>query len=290
MNFFNSKESLGMVFAIFAYFSFAILDAFQKTAVLYHSIFQLLLAKYIFVLLLSFFVSFKKKNYFFYKSKKIKLQIIRSILSILESSCFVLAFRYLPLADVHSIGSLTPVIVVILSVIILREHVSYKTWIAIFIGLVGVLIIMRPGLSIFDPKSLIPLLASFFLGSYQVLTRQVSQYDSSETLLFYNSLIGIFFTSILSYFYWQQLNSSSFLFFLLVGIFFSLGLYLQIIALSKARASIIQPFHYTLIFWSIIFGFMFYDHLPDFITIIGAIVIVISGIFIANQKLILEKK
>ena len=49
MNFFNSKESLGMVFAIFAYFSFAILDAFQKTAVLYHSIFQLLLAKYIFV-------------------------------------------------------------------------------------------------------------------------------------------------------------------------------------------------------------------------------------------------
>ena len=66
--------------------------------------------------------------------------------------------------------------------------------------------------------------------------------------------------------------------------FFSLGLYLQIIALSKARASIIQPFHYTLIFWAIILGYIFYDDVPDMFTILGAIIITSSGIFVLKQS------
>lgn len=284
MNFFRSNESIGIFFVILAFLSFSILDAFQKTAVLYHSIFQLLLAKYIFVFFFSLSESYRKKNYFFFKSQNIKLQVFRSVLSIVESSFFILAFYYLPLAEVHSIGSLTPVIVVILSVIILKEHVSYKTWIAIFIGFIGVLVIMRPGLTIFDAKSFIPLLGAFFLSLYQIITRKVSKYDAPETSLFYNSIVGILLTSILSYFYWQHLNSFSFMFFLFIGIFFSLGLYFQIIALDKARASIIQPFHYTLIFWSIIWGYLFYNHLPDFFTLVGAVVITVSGIYVLSQK------
>ena len=285
MNSIKPTEFTGIIFAILAYFSFSILDAVQKTAVLYHSIFQLLLIKYIFVLFLSYFESRRKKNNFFYKTQNTKMQILRSVLSIIESACFILAFRHLPLGDAHSIGSLTPVIVVVLSVIILKEYVPPKTWIAIFIGFVGVLIIMRPGFSIFDPKSIIPLVASFFLGLYQITTRQVSQYDPPETSLFYNSVVGIFLTGILSYFYWQQLTSTSFIFFILVGIFFSLGLYFQIIALAKARASIIQPLHYTLIFWAIIWGYIFYDDLPDFFTFFGAIIITVSGVYVLSNKI-----
>ena len=284
MSFFKSKESLGIFFAILAYFNFSVLDAFQKTAVIYYSIFQILLIKYSFVLFLSYFESRRKNTYKFYKSKNMKLQILRGILSIVESSCFVLAFRYLSLADAHSIASLTPVIVVGMSAIFLKEYVSPKTWIAIFIGFIGVLIIMRPGLSIFDPKSLIPLVAAFFLGLYQVVTRKVSEYDSAETSLFYNSIIGIGIMSVLSFFYWQELNSNSYILLSGVGIFFAIGLYFQIIALSKARASIVQPFHYTLIFWSIILGYLFYNDLPDIPTIIGAIIITLSGIYVLNKK------
>ena len=95
MFFLKSKESFGIFFAIIAYFNFSILDAIQKTAVIYHSIFQLLLVKYFFILFLSYFESHRKNNYQFYKSKNIKLQIVRALLSIMESLCFVLAFRYL---------------------------------------------------------------------------------------------------------------------------------------------------------------------------------------------------
>ena len=280
MPFSKSKEFVGILFAVAAYFSFSILDAFQKTAVINHSIFQLLFIKYIFTLLLSCSEAKRKNNYKFWQSNNVKLQVLRSFFSIIESGCFVLAFRYLSLADVHSIGSLTPVIIVALSALILKENVSPKTWIAIFIGFLGVLIILRPGLSIFDIKSLLPLMAAFFLGLYQVVTRKVSENDSTETSLFYTSLIGFIVMSILAFVYWQPLTLNSYFLFTGIGIFFSMGIYFQIIALSKARASIIQPFHYTLIFWAIILGYLVYDDLPDIPTIVGAIIIAASGIYV----------
>ena len=279
-----SLTTTGIIFAILAYFSFSLLDTIQKTVVIYHSIFQILFLKYFFTLFLSITESYRKNNQNFYKTNNPRLQITRSVLSIIESGCFVLSFRYLSLADAHSIASLTPVIVVALSAIILREKVNLKTWIAIFIGFIGVLIIMRPGLSIFDPKSMIPLAAAFFLSLYQIVTRKVSEYDSSETSLFYTSVVGIILMSFLVPFYWQPMQSFSYLLFLGVGIFFSLGIYFQIIALSFAKASVVQPFHYSLILWAIILGYIFYNDLPDLPTVIGAIIITLSGIYVLNIR------
>jgi len=279
-----SKESTGIIFGILAYFCFSILDATQKTLILYHSVFQLLLVKYFFVLFLSLIESKRKNNINFYKSISIKLQIFRSLLSVIESGCFVLSFKYLSLADAHSVGSLAPVIVVALSAIFLKEKVSTKIWIAIFIGFIGVLIILRPTSSIFDPKALLPLLAAFVLGLYQVVTKKVSEHDTTETSLFYTSIIGIFIMSLLASNFWNPVSSSSYILFFIIGIFFSLGVYLQIIALSMARASIIQPFHYTLIFWAIILGYIFYNDIPDLFTIVGAVIITLSGIFVLNQS------
>ena len=273
-----------MLFAVMAYFSFSLLDAVQKTAVIYHSVFQLLFIKYCFVLILSLVESQRKKNYTFYKSCNIKIQLFRSVLSIVESGCFILSFRYLSLADAHSIASLTPVLVVALSAVILREQVSLKTWITIFVGFLGVLIIMRPGLSIFDPKSLIPLTGAFFLSIYQIVTRKASEKDSNETSLFYTSIVGILLMGIIGYSFWQPMIEKSILFFIAMGIFYSLGLYFQIIALSMARAGIIQPFHYTLIFWAIILGYIFYNDFPDISTLIGAVVITVSGIYTLYVK------
>ena len=281
--YFKSKESIGILFAISSFFCFSLLDVMQKTAIINHSVFQILLIKYSFVLVLSFIESKRKNNPKFYKSKNYKLQLFRSILSIIESGCFVLAFKYMSLADAHSVGALCPVIVVALSVIILKEKVTTKVWIAIFIGFVGVLIVLRPASTIFDIKSLIPLAAAFFVGLYQVITKKISEYDSPEVSLFYTSIVGILVTSLLAINFWQPTNISSYLIFLGIGIFFSLGFYFQINALSNARASIIQPFHYTLIFWAIILGYIFYGDIPDIFTIIGAIIITSSGIFVINQ-------
>ena len=280
----SKPEVIGIFFAIFAYLAFSLLDTIQKTLIIYYSVFQILFIKYFFTFFLSLIESKRKKNFKFYLSSNWKLQLLRSLLSILESGCFILAFRYLSLADAHSIGALTPIVVVVLSYIFLREKISPRIWFAVFIGFIGVLIVMRPGLTVFDPASLIPLAAAFFLGLYQIVTRKVSAVDKNETSLFYAGIVGMFFMGFISFFYWKTISVDFILMFLGVGALYSLGVYFQIVALSKARASIVQPFHYTLIFWSIIFGFLFYKDIPDLFTITGAVVIIISGVYIFIKK------
>ena len=280
----SKPEVIGIFFAIFAYLAFSLLDTIQKTLIIYFSVFQILFIKYFFTFFLSLIESKRKKNFKFYLTSNWKLQLQRSLLSILESGCFILAFRYLSLADAHSIGALTPIVVVILSYIFLREKISPRIWFAVFIGFIGVLIVMRPGLTVFDPASLIPLAAAFFLGLYQIVTRKVSAVDKNETSLFYAGIVGMFFMGFISFFYWKPISVDFILMFLGVGALYSSGVYFQIVALSKARASIVQPFHYTLIFWSIIFGFLFYNDIPDLFTITVAVVIIISGVYIFIKK------
>ena len=280
----SKPEVIGIFFAIFAYLAFSLLDTIQKTLIIYYSVFQILFIKYFFTFFLSLIESKRKKNFKFYLTSNWKLQLLRSLLSILESGCFILAFRYLSLADAHSIGALTPIVVVVLSYIFLREKISPRIWFAVFIGFIGVLIIMRPGLTVFDPASLIPLAAAFFLGLYQIVTRKVSAVDNNETSLFYAGIVGMFLMGFISFFYWKPISVDFILMFLGVGALYSSGVYFQIVALSKARASIVQPFHYTLIFWSIIFGFLFYKDIPDLFTITGAVVIIISGVYIFIKK------
>lgn len=280
----SKPEVIGIFFAIFAYLAFSLLDTIQKTLIIYYSVFQILFIKYFFTFFLSLIESKRKKNFKFYLTSNWKLQLLRSLLSILESGCFILAFRYLSLADAHSIGALTPIVVVVLSYIFLREKISPRIWFAVFIGFIGVLIVMRPGLTVFDPASLIPLAAAFFLGLYQIVTRKVSAVDNNETSLFYAGIVGMFLMGFISFFYWKPISVDFILMFLGVGALYSSGVYFQIVALSKARASIVQPFHYTLIFWSIIFGFLFYKDIPDLFTITGAFVIIISGVYIFIKK------
>ena len=280
MNNKSNPYAYGIILILLTYLSFGILDTIQKTAVQYHSVFVLLFVKYTFCLIFSFFIAKKNNVKNYYLSNNYKIQITRCVLSVCEACFFVLSFRYLALADAHTIGSLSPVLVVFFSYLILREKINLATWVAIGISFFGVILIMRPGLTIFNPYLVIPLLAAFFYSLFQIATRLNAQYDDNETMLFYNGLIGVIITSILSIFFWQPLHSFSFIFFIFLGFFFCVGLFLQIKALSITPASVLAPYNYTIIVWAILFGFVVYKEIPDIFTIIGAIIIVASGVFI----------
>ena len=276
----SNPYTYGIILTLLTYLSFGILDTIQKTAVQYHSVFVLLFVKFAFCFIFSFFIAKKNKVKKFYISNNYKIQITRCILSVCESCFFVLSFRHLALADAHTIGSLAPVLVLIFSYFLLKEKINIATWLAIGTSFVGVVLIMKPGLTIFNPYLIIPLFAAFFYSLFQIATRLNATYDDNETMLFYNGLIGSIITFVLSIFYWQPLHASSFIFFIFLGIFFCTGLFLQIKALSITPASILAPYQYTIILWGIFFGLVVYNEVPDIFTITGAIIIVVSGIFI----------
>ena len=280
----SSKENIGIFFGIIAFFLFATTDVAQKYATIYHSIFQIMLFRYLILFIIAIIEAKRKKNVRVWKTNNLKLQLIRSLCSILETAFFVTSFRYLSLGDVHSVAALSPIIVVALSIIFLKEFVDKKIWFAIFFGFIGVLIILRPGFDVFNFKSLIPLGAAFTFAIYQILTKKVSEVDKDETSLFFTSLFGVITMVILASIYWVDFIFISYFLLPLIGIMMSLAHYSLIIALARAPANKIQPFHFSLIFWAIIYGFVFYNDVPDVPTIVGALIIALSGIYIIRQQ------
>ena len=280
----KSKENIGIFFGALAFFIFATSDVIQKYATINHTIFQIIFFRYLFLLIVSFVESRRKQNKFFYKTKKIKIQLSRSIVSVIETVFFVSSFKYLSLTTAHSVASLAPVFVVILSMFILREKIDRTLWAVIFFGFIGVLIILRPGFDVFDIKSLLPLGAGFFFALYQVITKKASEYDSDETSLFFTSIFGLVIITVLALYFWHPLTYFSFIILPLIGVMMTLAHYSLIIALARAPASKIQPFHFTLIFWAIIFGYIFYNDIPDIPTIIGATIIALSGVYVIKNQ------
>ena len=280
----SSRENIGIFFGIVAFFLFATTDVAQKYATIYHSVFQIMLFRYLFLFIIAIIEAKRKKNLRVWKTNNLKLQLIRSLCSILETAFFVTSFRYLSLGDVHSVAALSPIIVVALSIIFLKEFVDKKIWFAIFFGFIGVLIILRPGFDVFNFKSLIPLGAAFTFAIYQILTKKVSEVDKDETSLFFTSLFGVITMVILASIYWVDFIFISYFLLPLIGIMMSLAHYSLIIALARAPANKIQPFHFSLIFWAIIYGFVFYNDVPDVPTIFGALIIALSGIYIIHQQ------
>ena len=280
----SSKENIGIFFGILAFFLFATTDVAQKYATIYHSVFQIMLFRYLFLLIISLIEAKRKKNQQVWKTKNLKMQLLRSLSSILETAFFVTSFKYLPLGDAHSVAALSPIIVVALSIIFLKEFVDKKIWFAIFFGFIGVLIILRPGFEVFSFKALLPLGAALGFAVYQILTKKVSEYDSDETSLFFTSLFGVVVMLVLASIFWVDFILLSYFLLPLIGIMMSLAHYCLIIGLARAPANKIQPFHFTLIFWAIIYGFLFYEDVPDLPTIIGASIIVCSGIYIIYKQ------
>ena len=280
----SSKENVGIFFGILAFFLFATTDVAQKYATIYHSVFQIMLFRYLFLFIIAIIEAKRKKNVRVWETNNLKLQLIRSLCSILETAFFVTSFRYLPLGDVHSVAALSPIIVVALSIIFLKEFVDKRIWFAIFFGFIGVLIILRPGFDVFNFKSLIPLGAAFTFAIYQILTKKVSEVDKDETSLFFTSLFGVITMTVLASIYWVDFIFISYFLLPLIGIMMSLAHYSLIIGLARAPANKIQPFHFSLIFWAIIYGFVFYEDVPDLPTIIGASIIVCSGIYIIHKQ------
>ena len=280
----KSRENIGIFFGALAFFIFASSDVIQKYATINHTIFQIIFFRYLFLLIVSLIESRRKQNKYFYKTKNIKIQLSRSIVSVIETVFFVSSFKYLSLATAHSVASLAPVFVVILSMLILREKIERALWAVIILGFIGVLIILRPGFDIFDIKSLLPLGAGFFFALYQVITKKASEYDSDETSLFFTSIFGLVIITTLVLYYWHPLTYFSFFILPIIGIMMTLAHYSLIIGLARAPASKIQPFHFTLIFWAIIFGYIFYSDVPDIPTILGGIVIASSGVFVIRNQ------
>lgn len=217
-------------------------------------------------------------------SKKPWLQFWRSVVMVLEIGLFALCFRYLPVADVHAVAAMTPLLVTALAMPVLGERIGWRRWVAVVIGFLMVLMILRPGFRELDWFHLLPVLAAIFWAIYQVQIRLIGRHDTSDTTLLWTALFGAVISSFFGWIGWVWPSTETWLMLIAAGVLGGAAHYTLILALNAAPASILQPFVYTTFLWALLLGFVFFGEFPDEITLIGAAVLIAVGVYVMRRE------
>ena len=218
------------------------------------------------------------------KSRNPWLQLARSLVLVAEIAVFVLSFRYLPVADVHAVAAAVPLIVTALAVPVLGERVGWRRWIAVGIGFVAVLAIVRPGFLDLDWFHFLPVAGAIIWAFYQVLIRLTAHYDGSDTTLLWTVFAGVAISSSFGWVDWVWPDPQTWLLLIAAGFMGAAAHYTLILALNAAPASLLQPFVYTTFPWAVVLGLIFFGEFPDTVTIAGAALLIAVGIYVMRRE------
>jgi drug/metabolite transporter (DMT)-like permease len=207
------------------------------------------------------------------------LQITRGVLLAVEIIVTVLAFVALGLIAAHAIFAAYPLIAAALSGPVLGEKVGWRRWVAIGIGFIGVLIILRPGVAVVSPGALLALLAAFMFAVYGLLTRYVARYDRASTSFFYTGVAGAVTMTAIGLFYWQPMVGFDWVWMGLLCLSSVSAHFLLIKAYEAAEVSAVQPFAYLqLVFVSFVGVLVFNETLAPHV-VLGAVIVIGAGLF-----------
>jgi drug/metabolite transporter (DMT)-like permease len=219
------------------------------------------------------------------KSARPQWQIARSLLLMCSTLCFFNGVKYLPLASAASISFTAPFIVTLLAWPILGETFGIRRFAAVLVGFLGVLVVIRPGSSVFHWASFLILGSAFFYALYQICTRKVAGHDKAETSVVYSALAGTVLLVPVAYLVWTPVTTwLDTVTMISLGLFGALGHFFVAKAMSYAAANVVAPFHYWQIVGSVIVGYLVSGKLPDAYTWVGAAIIISAGIYLVVRE------
>jgi drug/metabolite transporter (DMT)-like permease len=247
-------------------------------------------ARYTSAFVLTLFVSNPVSQPGLMRTKRPVLQVVRGSLLVMSTVLNFFALRWLQLDEALSIIFTYPFIVAIVSGPILGEWLGWRRWTAIGVGFCGVLLITRPGLGGFNPGAVLSLASVICYGFYGVLTRVASRTDFNQTSLFYNNAIGALVMLPVIPFVWTMPANWKIAALLVgIGLLGSIGHFFMISAHKLAPASVLSPFIYTQLVWVMILGYLVFDHVPTRWTLMGAAVVIGSGLYLLYRERYLGK-
>jgi drug/metabolite transporter (DMT)-like permease len=212
------------------------------------------------------------------------LQVMRGLLLVASTGFFYLSLRHLPLAEAAAISFVAPVLVTALSGPMLNERITRRQWGAVTLGFLGVLVIIRPGGGLLKLAAVFPLLSAFVFALYQIMTRKLAGRENPLTTLFFTALVGTAATSLLLPFTWQTPTLLQVALMLAIGCLGGLGHFLLIRAVEIASPTTLAPFVYTQLVWSTLLALIAFGEFPDFISLLGMLVIIAAGLLAVNWR------
>jgi drug/metabolite transporter (DMT)-like permease len=219
------------------------------------------------------------------RSKRPRLQLVRSVLLFCSTTANIVALRQLQLSETATISFLTPVFVALLAGPVLGERVSAERVIAIALGFLGVVIATRPGTAAFQPIVLVAVAGVVCNSGYVLATRKLAGADSAQTTLAWTQIAGlVFLTPILPWIWRQPQSAIDWLIMAGMGVFAATSHGMLIVAHRFAPAPTLTPFTYTQLIWMIISGVVVFGQWPTASTLLGAALVVACGAYLALRE------
>jgi drug/metabolite transporter (DMT)-like permease len=212
------------------------------------------------------------------------LQFLRGTALLASSLLFISGLRFLPIAEASATGFVAPLFVTALSIAFLGESVGPRRWIATVVGLIGVLIILRPGTSAFHPAAFFPLVSALAWACTLIMTRMMSGRERAATIMAWSSITGVCVLSALVPLVWVAPSWHDLWLGIFIGVASTAGQWIVVLAFRYADASVLAPFSYTQLLWVSILGFLVFGEVPDIWTVTGAVFIVASGLYTAHRE------
>jgi drug/metabolite transporter (DMT)-like permease len=218
------------------------------------------------------------------RSRRPGLQLMRAMALLASSLLFISGLRFLPIAEASATSFVSPLFVTALSIFLLGENVGLRRWVATAVGLIGVLIILRPGSSAFHPAAFFPIVSAFAWACTLIMTRMMSGRERTVTTMTWSSVAGLCILSALVPLVWVAPSWHDVLFGILIGVASTAGQWIVVLAFRYADASVLAPFSYTQLLWVSMLGFLIFGEVPDVWTVTGAAIIVASGLYTAHRE------
>ena len=310
----QNNNPKGIVFILIAMMVFSVQDGIMKHIYNFVSLYEIYLIRTVvsFVLILLFLIITKKPIVF--KSQYPLLTFTRVILFFFGFSSFYVSLTVLPLGTATALFFVTPFLITIFAHFFLKEEIGIRRWTAVVVGFIGVYVTLNPDFSNFNYLSLLPILCALCYSLSMIIIKKTSDKDSvyTQTFTFY---IGAIIISTIFYFIigdgkynvsdhpasqfifreWFVDFNSNILLMTATGVTATLAFLFLFTAYSIASPAVVSPFEYSILFWSPLVGWLYFDEIPSLNTVIGILIIVSSGVYIfmrekaQNQSIATEK-
>jgi len=211
-------------------------------------------------------------------------QLLRGALLFTVTVLFFTSLQHLALAEAIALVQTGPLIMVALAALVLAEPVGPRRWGAVAVGLLGALLIVRPGLGVFQPAALLALGAAFCFASFQVLTRMMSGQDGIWTTMLWTSAVGATLATLALPWTWTTPPAAALPGMAAVGVAGLVGHAVFVWAAAQVPASVLAPFNYLSLFWATLSGLVFFGEVPAAPTLAGAGVIVGAGLYVWHRE------
>ena len=218
------------------------------------------------------------------RTRRRRLHLMRGATLLGSSLFFISGLAFLPIAEASATGFVAPLFVTALAIVFLGEKVGLRRWIAAALGLVGVLIILRPGTSAFHVAAFFPLVSALCWACTLIMTRMMSGTERAITTMAYSSIAGLCIVSLIVPFVWVTPTWQAVAFGVFIGVASTAGQWIVVLAFRYADASVLAPFSYTQLVWVSVLGFFVFGEIPDIWTVVGAGFIVASGLYTAHRE------